>query len=192
MTFTVHCSMCGSPWKAGKACTVHMIPGERRRVEHVGSKDCVMCGCPPNTHHHVGCQMERCPSCNIVGMGCACLRSGHRNTKDRVEDLMPEGQTMHNLLRVSSAYGDVTLKMPAEVAMAVSRDLEWAKKVRDSAPIIKNCADTLRANALMWGAVRDRNLAFEISVQQHCEYTKATAELLEELVVMLNTLSPAG
>jgi hypothetical protein len=35
-------------------------------------KKCPDCGCPRGTYHHIGCDMEICPSCHEQAISCDC------------------------------------------------------------------------------------------------------------------------
>ena len=71
-----------------KDCGQEMVKGGSCKVTHYASKDkgskgverlpseldynCGDCNCAPNTLHHIGCDMERCPLCGGQALGCEC------------------------------------------------------------------------------------------------------------------------
>ncbi len=58
----------------GVGCTMPKYGFENESLDRIpnGGTKCHDCHCPPNTLHHPGCDMERCPKCEGQAIGCEC------------------------------------------------------------------------------------------------------------------------
>jgi hypothetical protein len=71
------CRDCDQEMKDHVGCTlktIHMHDGKtlyRIKYENM-SNNCHDCGCPPNSYHHLGCDMEICPECEGQLISCGC------------------------------------------------------------------------------------------------------------------------
>lgn len=73
------CQDCQREMTTAKGCTVDelLINGERFTRHRVGGRcppggRCGDCGARQGNHHHLGCDLERCPRCGWQLVSCSC------------------------------------------------------------------------------------------------------------------------
>lgn len=72
------CRDCNQEMMNSVGCTlktVHMHDGKTEdRIKYPShmSNNCRDCNCPPDSYHHLGCDMERCPQCGGQIISCEC------------------------------------------------------------------------------------------------------------------------
>lgn len=61
--------------KTGQSCTARVLHHDGEPVEtrpHRGRGRCGDCGVAPGGAHHLGCDMQRCPTCSDQLISCGC------------------------------------------------------------------------------------------------------------------------